>query len=706
MKPTARVSPYYSGGYDYSQHQRRGSSDWKGIGFADGFKQQLDYYARRLARSLFYQLLRKLQKRVARLTGAGRETDLQPKVKPQLSACYSSYPANLAALAALGHTACLEYEARVKSQLLVSHLAEYLKAPAVHDEVDADPAVYQQVAQKVARWVQTRLLLEDLARVNALQPVEIYRLFSAYQETLEFRTLDEILRAVLLYGDVLPPWSALNLHPLTRAIVEALSALGAPFGERLRTLRHQADFVALGEQWVRKTCRGLAPFLPPSAEAAADAIPLAEGSAEPGVRFGWQRQALPEDPEQCRFAPLSGPQPPALAEPQDAAQQIAQAMGLTAASGTAKEAAEQDGAAPLAALKETLSQFSQAVEAAGGQPSQHEDLRADLVDRAARDNPFQQGPIEGNPVDGHEVVLQLDGDQEARGEIHDRAVELSEDPFAAEQWRGEAQPITAAIQRLLYPNVQEVPRTERLRASGALDPARLVLASVSSAVYRRYRIHRQADRRGRSLLVIACDGSGSLNKDQMHMVKLLASAWLSAVVGSDVQVLAGLYHSGQIRPGVAGPLVQWMFHPQKTLAFSAQEALRAVAALPDSGTGVQSDALSLQYILEEAQGLAKGNMIYLIVITDTQWNRSFNTPRTGGEEVTLFFEKARTTLAERLHTTLVGLGVSGETGFEQQVDAVLTVSAQELRDATTVAGKVGVYVAGLMQRRQRLSRNP
>ena len=61
------------------------------------------------------------------------------------------------------------------------------------------------------------------------------------------------------------------------------------------------------------------------------------------------------------------------------------------------------------------------------------------------------------------------------------------------------------------------------------------------------------------MVLIACDGSGSLNHKQMQMLKLLA--WLESTAKSEIQVLAGLYHSGSIRPGVSGPLVQWIYHP-------------------------------------------------------------------------------------------------------------------------------------------------
>ncbi|MGA8055458.1 MAG: hypothetical protein WCA12_16645, partial [Burkholderiales bacterium] len=132
-----------------------------------------------------------------------------------------------------------------------------------------------------------------------------------------------------------------------------------------------------------------------------------------------------------------------------------------------------------------------------------------------------------------------------------------------------------------------------------------------------------------------------------------------------------------------------------------KDAVRAIASLPDSGTGAQSDALSIAFMLEEAKRLARGDMVYLVLLSDAAWNRSFNTQRSGKDEVLACFEQARRSFADKLHTTMVALGVSGLTGFEAVVDELITVSAVELKDAAAVAGKIGLYVARSMRVRRR-----
>jgi hypothetical protein len=203
------------------------------------------------------------------------------------------------------------------------------------------------------------------------------------------------------------------------------------------------------------------------------------------------------------------------------------------------------------------------------------------------------------------------------------------------------------------------------------------------------------------VVAIACDGSASLSDEQMRMVKVLAASWLEATVGSGIQVLAALYHSGRVRPGVSGPLVQWIYHPGKTPALSRREASRALTSLPDEGTGAQSDALSLAFIMEEARKLARGRMIYLILISDCAWNQSFHTRRSGREEVQAFFQQAYEALPGKLHATLVDLGGSRETGFEKLVDKVIPVASGEIVDYVAVAGRIGAYVSSCLKERQR-----
>ena len=295
-------------------------------------------------------------------------------------------------------------------------------------------------------------------------------------------------------------------------------------------------------------------------------------------------------------------------------------------------------------------------------------------------------------VNRHKVSTTMGGKQTG-GEIFDRVIALSNDFTACEKLLFEAWPITLVLKKNRYPGIRQTQEIRKLRTSGIIDSGRLALADVSPAIFRRYSKHEMSDPKGGPLLVIACDGSGSLNRNQMKMVKVLTTAFLQSTVGRKMNILAGLYHSGHVQKGVSGPLVQWIYHSRKTTAVSSGDAVRALVSLPETGTGVQSDALSLLFIMNEAKQLAGDNMIYLILITDTAWNRSFYTEEDGEEEVCACFQGMYEKLSGKLHTTLVAVGISGDTALEEHVDTVISVPDDELKDYAAVAEKIGVYVA-------------
>ena len=679
-------TPAYTGVGGYAAcRQRRSKTDWAGIDLGDAFKSNLDYYFRMAAQRLFYQATRKVQLAVSDYTGGAGEAP-EPKAKPQLSPFYTNYPSTLAAHAAIGLTAYLEFKARVPEKILLTHLKEYLEKPAEHDDVTVDPKSYAALTKIVAEQVQARILLEDLSRYPFGASVEMYRLFSASQQSARFRTVPDILHAVILYGDVLPDWRHQELHPLTRHMLGDLTRTSQPYFDTLSQTRPHR-LVQVGIDWVRALCLALAPYLPEPEEEAQDAEPaLLEQGA--GV-YRFQKERGRRQPTE-RFAPLGGVTPPRLFDPVNPDQAIKSLVG-----GNNGGKPPQDDI-----FQQLINDFADAVNKAGGQQQTYQDIRSDVLEQMLKNGGFCEGPIQGNPVEGHEVTVNL-GKDKAAGEIFDRPVELSVDEKSYAELMENCRPITEALKKNLYPNVEQIPETDRLRTSGSLDAGRLAVADYSQVIFRRYRIREKADPRGKPVVLIACDGSGSLNQRQMQMLKLLAAGWLESTVKSEIQVLAGLYHSGSVRPGVSGPLVQWIYHPEKTPALTRKEASRALVALPASGTGAQSDALSLAFMLEEARRLARGRMIYQILLSDCAWNACLRLGKSGREEVQAFFETVYQESSGKLHTTLVALGVKGETGFETLLDRVLVVNDAQLTDPVGLAGQIGAYVASCLRERHR-----
>lgn len=688
----------------YSSTRHRGKEErWGGTTLGSAFKYHLDYRIRLPAQRKFYKRVKAVQRTVARHLGAPVDSGFQPKIKPQLAPCYTNYPATLAANAAIGLTGFLEYKARLDAtNLLNSHLESYLKDPAAADEVRVSPEAYRKVAVIVVEAVETRLVLEDLQRSLSSNEIEIYRLFACNQMDLRLRSVRGIVHAVILYGDVLPVITpelqpgGRPLHPMSISMVQDVEGASQSFLRRL--VNETPDsLLEFGAEWVRAVCISLVDYLP-------DANPVNENPAMVPVSdqqsLGYKyREVQPEPATTDRLPPLETPMPPVLFdEGLSAAQQIAQSLGPSL-SGAGADAGEET--AEQHPLTKALSGLIETFEKASHQPS-WQDMRSDLVEQALSNSDFTAGPIEGSETSGHEISVDLGGNEQAGGEIFDRSLELSDDVPAYEALLAESYPLVQTLKRSLYPNLEQVPETERFHTGGALDPVRLALADIKETVFKRHRVYSRPDRRGRPLLLIACDASGSLSSRQINMLQRLAAGWLQSTVKTRIEVMAGIYHSGQIRRGLTGPLVQWLFHPQKTPATGRKDAARALLSLPDSGTGVQSDALSLEFMLGEARRNARGRTIYVIIISDCAWNVSFNMGKSGQEEVAAVLETAYDRLSDRLHVTLVALGVERETGFEDLVDNVIRVSDAELDDVNAVATGIGSYVASCMRERQKL----
>lgn len=699
--------------YSYVVARRRTKADWAGVTMGDAFKPQVDHLLRRAARRSFHRRVREAQKRAAARLGHKAGEGFRPKAKTSLSPCYTSYPPALAVRAAVGLNAFLEFQARSKrgSRHLLQDLASQLRAIYRRWEGRIEPLVLKQVEDLVAEAVLGRVYLEDLARGGGLPEVEAYRLYAACQQSLRFTSLAEVINASVLFADLLPPLESLRLHPLTRRIMASLADCCRVHAQELATVRPE-EMWDLARRWARAVMQRLTRFLPPPRPRQDDPHQAAE-AAEPDPEAAAPLSRIPETRQggapPLRLPPLDQPVLPRLEPPSEAGDIVRQALQTQGNSGsqrlTESDAAESGGADSAEERWEVVRRFEKALRWAGRQQDSWEDMRSELVERQACLEPLQGGPITGMPTDGHEVTLELAGGKEVSGEIFERPLEPGHDPEALAALERQAMPITRQLRRNLYPDLEETSRQLRLRTSGSLDGRRLALAEFSSTVFRRFQTETLPDRRGRPVLAIACDGSGSLKQPHMKMLKLLVAAWLRAAAGTEVVLTAALYHGGLIRPGVTGPLVQWVHHPWKTPARGMQESLMAVAGLPDEGSGVQADALSLGFILEDARRLARGGSIYLTVISDTAWNICLHRGVTGQQEVRELLDQSRRRLGGKLHTTLVALGTAKPTGLEASTDKVIGVEQKELADPGAVAARVGSYVSSCLKQRRRVLEN-
>lgn len=695
--------------------KRRSKHEWAGVSMADANKPNAEYYVRQQARRMLDMNFRDIRRAAAALAGDPLDASYQPQAAPQLSALYTAYPPALGSYAAIGHTGFLEYRSRVDQATVPLLMDRYLAGEEAWKGTEKlDQDIYRKMAGIVAAKLHTRVLLEELSRYNELAAIEYYRLFLASQQELRFRSVPRILDSLLLFGDVLPDWHTMDLHPMTRSLLEDLSEACSPYELRVGETK-SAGLNDLGLEWSIAVLRSLHPYLPerPQGKPEQEEESPFPPDINPALRRHLELERMrrrfgnPKDAPDQRtpdgVPPMDGKAPPSLFDPESPEQQLADAIAQTDPDAPQdKPAAPDSGQGLDEQVRKDIGEFQAAIGQAGNQTSNWEDMRSDKVEAAVRAAGFDAGPMEGSPAEGHEVEVPV-GDAEGGGEIFDRAVELSEDTQACDKLRRQAEPVAKQLRKNLYPNREQVPETERFQSSGpSFDPARLALAGVSDAVYKRYRVHERADRRGRPVLLIACDGSGSLSHDQMQMTKLLGAGWLLSTARTRIQVMAGLYHSGHVRPGQSHPLVQWMYHPEKTPTTSRNEAVRALPTLPETGTGVQSDALSIRFMVDEARRVGRNSTIYLILISDTAWNECLHLGKSGHEEVTACLKSLQEELDDRFHVTLVAVGQRGVKGFDQVVDKVISVPAGGLGDPAKVAQEIGSYVATCIRERQKL----
>jgi hypothetical protein len=666
----------------YSSITRRTRSDWSGICVEDAFRPNVHYVVRSTTRKLFYERVKTAQQEAARIAGCASMRDHTPRVKPQIAPCYTSFPRGAAAVAAIGMSAYLEFIETVSSDLITGFcLADNAELKSLRDRSGAAAETILSVVKKAAHAVEARLFSTCLTRQSTLSSIEVYRLFLASQQNMRFETVSEIIEAVVLYGDLFPSSVHIRFHPVSGRIITELKDISGPYFDLLPDIPLE-NLVEFGVMWTWDLSRKLVLHLPKESEGEESNKAVGPAPA----------------PEQCRIPPLNQPRQPILDHDRMNTQQRLKGSLEYAMSGKsgAQNLSEED---LHPEVKKSFGMFLEALHKAGQQEDAWQDPRAEMLERTLGANAFTPGPFEGDPISGFDYSVPLGSNETQSGELFECVLDATCDDAAYEQLLTESAPLARQIRKLLYPNVTSVTEMERIKSSGSLDPGRLAMSGFSDAVYRRTLTHQTLDERGKPVLVIAADASSSLRRSQVRMIRILCAAWLQSIRRSRVQLLSCVYHSGSVHTGDSGSLVQWIKHPKKTASRDSEETIRALAGFL-RGTGTQADALSIRYIVDEAEKLAAGRMVYLVLLSDAKWNSSFVGGRSGNVEVKRMFESLKSDYSDRLHTTLVVLG-DQQPGIGSCLEAVIQVSNPELSDAAAVAGKIARYVAATMKERKK-----
>ncbi len=701
--------------YTHRKSQIKRKTDWAGVSLGDAFNATVTWHEKLAAQKLFYTVC-ELSQRAAILAAGGEMNDNIFKIKPQLAPCgITSYPKKMASYAAIGLTAYLEFKNMVDENYSdeLSILTPFLINLCLKDK-EVPPIIYNKSFQdKIVYYIRNRLILEDLSRHPGLQYVEWYRLFIASENKLQFKSFFDILDAVIVYGDILPDWQLLDLHPLTLRIIKDVQSTSRPFHEELKNTASER-FDSLLQKWLVELNVCLSPYLsttPQKRHAKIENNPEHESVSSRANSSGRTAELKNVPSNNVKVAPLDKMQAPRLDLDRSHPEPSSINISLEPFDKDYEMQMDFPGNSPISDdsdIAKTLDTFTASIENAVKQDDSLESSRSDLLSETLRNNSFTRNPIEGVPLRGHRLTMTSPvNNEKLQGEVFDCFVKLSEDIPECQKLRKEAAPITEKLRGNLYPNVQDKVEVAIARTKGTLDPRRLALSPCSEAIFKQYTTSLMESQNGKPLVLIACDSSASMNYKQMKMLKLLLTGWLDATVKSQVQVAAAIYRSGTLHNENRNALVEWVFHPHKTPASSNIDAIRAITSLPNSGRGAQRDYLSLQHIFNETLPVVQGRRIYMIIISDVCWNSCFpGIFKNGEEEILSFLHHANQATKGNLHTTLVALGAddSKVTPFNGIIDKIVHVSEDDLGDVACVASQIGSYVSSCIRDHQKCNK--
>ncbi len=674
-----RHASYHTTFYGYRRNSKR---LWRSGRLGNAFKHNMEYYARIPALRTFYNHVERAIEKVFALTGSAYEAGSSRKVKAQLSICYTDYPAGI--IAAIGHTAWVQYKKLVNdSGINIYNIGDNLCKAYLQEGMN--PGFFEKLVLIIRQTVSERLAYEELKQSGLEQEVESYRFFLAANDKLRFHTLAEIIRAVIILGDLLPDFQLIDLYELTRELLFVIGTVSAPFFIALKTAQ-PGNYYAIGEEWIKKLIMHIIPYLPRENSPVSNS----ETRKDEGRSFSRVSRRLPASPDE-EFPGFDRKVPPMLEAPQNLENLFLTDMN--------KQGTQGDLPQPVKEFVAQLSTIAQTIQNASGQKD-YEDTRSDILLSELLNNPFAPGSIEGVNMEGNEVEVDLGDAGSVTGQIFDKALELSYDLSEVERLKEEARPITEKMKSDIYPSDEEILRVERIKSSGTIDPGRLPYYEFTEAIHKRFILEHQLQKEGQSLVLLVCDGSGSMTPKKYYMLRLLTVAWLESTIRTSVKIMAGIYNEGTVSQGRYGPILEWIYHPMKTVSASQKEAVRAVASIPERGSGGQKDALALSYCLQEAASVARGKNIYLIHITDLGWCNSFGTALSAEEEILHVIQQFKNGRKDQLHYTLVGLHADTAGKIGQVVDEFISLSEAELNTPFSAASKIAVYCRSILKKQR------
>jgi len=646
----------------------------------------------------------------------------------------SVFPNSFLPKVAIGETVYLDLSLCRKNHSLQAKVTKEIKKLPKYDLIlkNVDPIAYDNLINGLTETIHVLLTLEDASRsIPRLRPyLNGYRLYLFSLQTLRFDSMDEIIQVSLLFHDLLPHFKTMRLHRLTKCVMRDIFDVSRSYYAELSMI-HPVQFTEFGFDWVMELIGRLALRLPPKPkkqpkpkgekpgpkpnlplikgvdpQKVLEAINGKEPEKEPEYRFS-NKDENPAALQNPEIPPLENPRPPSLFNNPPSVRDDVK-KSISNENGSQNQAPELDNA-----TQKTLDNISQTLGQAR-EDSPGSRISADQLEQIIREEAFDPrgpGPYSGTPPDKHAVEILFPGingknEEKCSGNILECVAEPGNDERAFQDLLEKAQPIAQKLKKCLYPDqTRQIKDYAKFKQSGGLDPGRLALAGagLSSAVFRKPEFQQQSNKNGKPVLLICQDQSGSLGRSEMGLAKTLMASWLLAAGKDQTHILAGSYSSKYpVNGSSRKDFVEWIFHPRKSLARTHKEAVKAVAGMPESGHGTNHDVICLEHMLKEARKLNRDKAIYMIILSDTAWNKSFEgSEKNATEEVHAFFEKSYREV-ENLHISLAvlhGLPFGSGKKLENLLDKVIYLPKLS-KDPTAVTAQIGEYVAGVIQERR------
>ncbi len=693
-------------------------TSWRPIHAGEAFIDGWDPYRTALARAEFYRLAHETATAAANIA-AGHRAGTKPQTKPQIAAFYTSCPSRLALEAAIGHTAYVEYSTACGPNPLEKYWSRDLVSLQIQESWTGPPPCFDTVfafVKQCCAGVHSRLLLQELALHPSLRSIDSYRALMALQVRLPPRSTQELLTAAVLLGDytlALLDESWGRMGGLLRRQYGAMKPVVLDFERQLQDAP-RFTMSKLGVNYVAALLAGVGPFLPRR-------VLLAGLPKAPPRTLAQAMKMIGRDPA---AAPL--PSPSAIsdgladspAEEQMLERELAPldapgnslVAGAASAGETMEKAAEAlsspgSGTAATGSSQPAVPKFLEVLEGIlpsandGRNPSQSR--RPDVVERMLLDLPFSSSKLEGEPSAVDWVLMQGWGDGKSpEVRVNWEVAVPPGDTAAWDQLCLTAAPVTRLLNARLFEEKRWRSDWRTRATSGPLDPGRLPLLGLSDCICRRLSISDQDPDRGqRSVVLVAVDVSGSMGRELLDMARLLLCAFGLSLLGRPRHALfAAVYGCRSTAERFdRSACVRWLYHPVLTPAHSPLKGLQAVTLLDESQQGTNLDVPSLAYMTSQAADHAGRGTLFVVQITDCQFNTSMG-GKSGKEEMVRFLKIVRSQLPCKYDHTLVAVGESDDYALEG-ADRLLTLPREGLGDITVVATRVADFVADALKSR-------